>query len=285
MFTARDLALRRTAALLPSRAGYALTRRLTPVLGGDRLSWIGSVVEEKAREVLQDEELARQAGTRFATEIAYDDLDAFTSVAWSETRRLGSTRVVGDENLPASGPAVVTSFHLSGGFRIFDVLRSRGLRPVFLHVPPRGEMSAYDRAVGRARTSYFEQHLTPPFVEPGPGARDQLDAHLESGGVAVALLDVEPSSLGLRDHVECSLFGRPLRLPVGLLRLAAKHTAPVTTYFGRVEKDAREIELRPSLVSSNPEDLLRRVLAECEAAIRERPWTWQSWLDLERLFA
>lgn len=285
MFSPADLALRQAAAPLPSRAGYRLTRQLTPVLGGRKRAWIGAMVERKVIDILGDEELARRARDRFATEIACDDLDALTSVRWPEARRLESTELVGEQNLTKAGPTILTSFHLSGGFRIFDVLRSHGLRPVFIHVPPREAPSVYERVVWGARSRYCAQNLVPPFVAPGPGARDRLDAHLGSGGAVVALLDVEPSSAGLRDSAEATLFGRPLRLPLGLLRLAARHQAPVTTYLGRIEEDRRIIELRPSVTSNDPEHLLRHVLTDCETEIRRRPWTWQSWLHVEHLFA
>lgn len=284
MFHPTDLALRRAAALLPSRAGYALTQRLTPHLGGEARAWIGSQVEASALSLLENETAARAAGERFVAEVACDDLDALTADRWPEARRLAATRLVGEANLPTVGPAIVTSFHFSGGFRIFDVLRARGLRPTFLHAPPRGELRGYDAALYEARTRYFESHLEPRFIEPGPGARDSLDEHLGAGGVIVALLDVAPAVLDLRDHAECRLFGRPLRLPVGLLRLAVKHDAPVLPYDGRIEAGARVLEIHPAMRAPDPAVLLQEVLRGCERVIRERPWTWQSWLDAASLF-
>ncbi|MDG2308363.1 MAG: hypothetical protein P8R42_27615 [Candidatus Binatia bacterium] len=285
MFESSDLLLRRAAAILPSQAGYALTRRLTPVLGGDRRRWLGSVVTQKARDLLGDEHLAAAAGDAFVAEMACDDLDAVTSVAWSDSRRLASTRVVGAENLPASGPAVVTSFHFSGGFRVFDVLRARGFTPTFLHVPPRERLKGYDAAMQNMRMRYLERHLSPPFIKPGPRTRGALDRHLGDGGVVVALLDVSPAAFELRDHTSATLLGRPLQLPVGLLRLAAKHDAPVIPYDGRIEDDRRVLEFHARARGSEPEALLADVLQTCERVIRTRPWTWQGWLDADCLFA
>ncbi len=285
MFNASDLALRRAAALLPSRAGYALTRRLTPRLGGDQRRWLGGVVREKALALLGDEELATATGERFTTEVACDDLDAVTSVAWRESRRLAATSVVGPEHLPQVGPAIVTSFHFSGGFRVFDVLRTRGLRPTFLHAPPREVPRGYGATMHELRMHHLRQYLTPPLIEPGPGAREALDRHLGEGGVIVGLLDVAPAMLDLRDHAGCTLLGRRLRLPVGLLRLAIKHAAPVIPYDGRIDRNERVLEFHPPAHGDDPEALLADVLLTCEHVIRERPWTWQAWLDADGFFA
>lgn len=285
MFEASDLALRRVAALLPARRGYALTRVVTPYLGGERRRWVSSVVRANALRLLGDERLATRTGERFAAELACDDLDAFTAIRWSEERRLGATTVVGADHLPRTGPCVVTSFHFSGGFRVFDVLRSEGHRVTFLHAPPRERPSGYAAAAHAARARYFERHLDPPFIEPGPGARDALDRHLAEGGTVVALLDVAPAALDLRDHAPCELFGRELRLPVGLLRLAARHGAPVVPYDGHIDADRRVLELHEPPTAATPEALLTRVLSVFERVTRARPWTWQGWLDVEGLFA
>ena len=284
MFHSSDLALRKMAALLPSRAGYGLTRKLTPILGGARLRWIGSQVRERAYDLLADDRLAAAAAERFVTELACDDLDAITATRWREADRLSSTEIEGDAHLPRSGPAVITGFHFSGGFRVFDVLRSRGIVPTFLHRPPRHSPNGYHNAIHAMRARYFQTHLVPPFIEPGPGARARLDEHLERGGVVVALLDVSPTAFDLRDHAACTLLGRPLRLPVGLLRLAAKHGAPVVAYDGRIEDDRRILTFHPA-ARGDAEDLLHDVLETCEGVIRSRPWTWQAWLETDALFA
>lgn len=285
MFESSDLALRHLAALLPPRRGYALTRVVTPRLGGERRRWVSSVVRENALRLLGDEQLAARAGERFVAELACDDLDAFTASRWSEERRLGATTVVGADHLPPTGPCIVTSFHFSGGFRVFDVLRARGHRVTFLHSPPREPLSGYAASAHAARARYFARHLDPAFIEPGPGARDALDRHLADGGAVVALLDVAPATLGLRDHASCELFGRPLRLPVGLMRLAGRHGAPVVPYDGRLDADRRILELHEPRRAPTPEALLSEVLSVFERVTRARPWTWQAWLDVERLFS
>lgn len=284
MFTGADLVARQIAAVLPSRAGYRLTQWWTPRVGGEPRRWTGQVVRDRVRELLSDDALAEEAGRRFLPELACDDLDAFTAVTWSESRRLASTTVVGAEYLPKKGPVVVTSFHLSGGFRVFDVLRAHHHEPLFLHAPPAGPLAPYAAAVQGRRENHLRRTLRPPFLEPGPGTRDQLDRHLSEGGAVVALLDVTPTMLDLRDRVPTSLFGRTLDLPVGLLRLATKHRAPVVPYDGRLERDARVLEFHSPSRAEAPEALLVETVATFERIIRERPWVWQAWPALETFF-
>lgn len=284
MFGTSDLVLRHAAAALPAHAGYALTRRVTPMLGGERRRFVASVVAEKARSLLGNDALAAAAGDRFVTEIACDDLDAITAVRWNETARLAATKVEGAEHLPDDGPAIVTSFHFSGGFRVFDVLRRHGLRPTFLHAPPRVPPAGYDRAIGRMRNRHLKATLDPPWVEPGPDARKILGRTFDQGGVVVALLDVAPALLGLRDFTECRLFGRSLRLPVGLLRMAASQGVPVVPYDGRVENDRRVLEFLAPARGDDAPSMLREILVTAERIIQARPWSWQAWLDLDALF-
>ena len=82
----------------------------------------------------------------------------------------------------------------------------------------------------------------------------------------------------------CSLLDRPLRLPIGLLRLAAHHRAAVIPYAGWIEKDRRVLEFHEPVAGAGPEQLLNGVLSTCERIIRTRPWTWQAWPEIESFF-
>ena len=284
LFSLVDYAVRRTAALLPERAGYAMTRRATERLGGSARRWIGAEVERQVMQYLGDAEAARTGGQRFVAELACDDLDAITAVQWTRQARLAATRVQGAERLPEKGPAILVSFHFSGGFRVFDVLCSRGLQPTFLHAPPR-DPQGYENRIERLRRDFLTKTLKPGWIVPGPGARDALANHLEEGGVVVALLDVAPGALTLRDRAKGTLLGRPVDLPVGILRLALEKGAPVIPYDGWLDGNRRVLEFHEPARGSDPETLLQEILATCEGVIRNRPWTWQAWLDADRLWA
>jgi lauroyl/myristoyl acyltransferase len=284
VFRDRELLHRVAAALLPPRRGYAATVRRAMCADAARMEWVGGVVASEAERLLGDPECARAAGRGFAAAMACDDLDAVTGVLWPAALRQRWTHVEGGEHLPRSGPVILVSFHFSGGFRIFDVLAARGLRATFLLAEERAGARRYLRVMERLRRVYFRRWLEPPYVATGAGARESLRAHLGAGGAVVALLDVAPDQLGLRDHVATELFGRPLRLPIGLMRLAASDRVPVIPFAGRIEDGRRVIRFRPPLVGDDPVRLLEAVLRTFERVIRDQPETWQGWLDLDRLF-
>jgi hypothetical protein len=227
--------------------------------------------------------LAAHAGKEFLASLACDDLDALTAVLRRRAWRQRSFAVEGGAHLPPAGPVVVASFHLSGGFRVFDALKERGFRPAFLRVPFSGQGSRYQRTIEWARAHHFRRVLGDRLIEVGAGARERLRAHLGEGGAVVALIDVPPDSLGLRDTATAVLFGREVQLPVGLMRLACDTCVPVLPYDGRIENDGRVLTFHPRAAGDTPEEILRATVASLELVIRQRPWDWQGWLDPDAL--
>ena len=67
MFRDRDLPFRLIAAALPPRLGYALSRRATPLVGGERMRGIERVVTAHALEFLGDPVLAARGRQTVAT--------------------------------------------------------------------------------------------------------------------------------------------------------------------------------------------------------------------------
>ncbi len=281
IWDARDLVSRLGTTLVPPQVGYRLAVKRRP---GDADAIAARVTAEVTR-VLGDADLASRAGQKFLGSLACDDLDALTSVGWPRVLRQHSFTVEGGENLPASGPVVLASFHLGGGFRVFDALIGRGLRPAFLRQPFGGSPSAYQRTIEAARARYFATYLGDRLIAVGPDARARLQAHLESGGAAVALLDVAPASLGLRDRARVSFLGREIELAAGLMRLASRMQIPVLPYDGRIEDGRRVLTFHPASRAGDPEQLLQATIASLEGVVRERPWDWQGWLDVDRFFA
>lgn len=287
MFRDRDLPLRLVAACLPPRLGYALTRVATPLLGGERLRGVERVVRTHAAEFLGDHPLAEETGRRFAGSIACDDLDGVTARLWPRALRRASLRVEGEENLPPPGRAVFATFHVGGGFRVYDALLERGFRPAVLAAPPAPGGNLYRRAIDRARFSYLRRVLGDGVLPVGPHAgRETVRSpapHLASGGAVIAVLDVSPAALGLRDALATRLLGRRVELPAGALRLAAGAGVPVVPFDARIERGRRVIRFHPRIESRDPQALLDGVVAAMEHGIRERPWDWQGWIDVHAL--
>jgi GT2 family glycosyltransferase/glycosyltransferase involved in cell wall biosynthesis len=287
LFRDRDLALRLAAAALPARAGYALTCELTPRLGGSRLRYVAEVVQRHVLEILGDPMLAEAAGRGYVPSIACDDLDALTGWLWPRNARLRGLVIEGAEHLPAVGRSVFATFHVSGGFRIYDALCARGFRPAMLGALPERSPSRYQRLVDRSRLEHLRRELDGAILRVGPAvARDAVRspaAHLASGGAVVTALDVSPAALGLRDVGSTSLFDRAVELPIGLLRLAAGSATPVVPFDARLERGRRILRFHRAITSRDPGEVLAHVVRALEGSIRERPWDWQGWLDVDRL--
>ena len=287
MFRDRDLPLRLIAACLPPRLGYALTRAATPLLGGARARGVERVVREHAGEILGDADLAARAGRLFAGSIACDDLDGLTARLWPRALRRATLRVEGEEHLPPPGRAVFATFHVGGGFRVYDALLERGFRPAVIAAPHAPGGNLYRRAIDRARFSYLRKALGDGVLPVGPLVdRREVRSpapHLASGGAVIAVLDVSPAALGLRDALATRLFGRPVALPAGALRLAASAGVPVVPFDARIEDGHRVVRFHPRLESRDPRALLDGVVAAMERSIRERPWDWQGWIDVHAL--
>ncbi len=264
---------------LPARLAHEAGARLTPLLGGARHRHVAAVARAAMERVLGDARLAELASERFAAGLAADDLDALR--AWAVRRP--APRVEGP--LPAPGPALLVSFHLSGGLSVFEALVARGFRPTFLRAPARPGATRYQRAIDAARSRYMGRLLEKPFIMTGPGVRRALAEHLDAGGAVVALLDVPSAALELRDRARGTLFGRAVDLPVGVLRLALERGLPVVPFDARIERGRRTVRFHPAAEGGDVPALLASVLRTLEAVIRERPWDWHAWLEIDHLLA
>ena len=284
MFRDRDLAVRVLGTLLPGRAGTRASDRLTAAFGGERARYAGAVAGSAAADLLGDADAAAAVERRWVAALAADDLDACR--AWAGIGpACGAAAVEGAANVPAPGPAVFASFHLSGGLAIFEVLRRRGFSPTFLLAPAPAGLGRYGRALRAVRLGYLARVLERPWIETGPGARRVLEAHLDAGGAVVALLDVPDDAVQLRDRASVELFGRVASLPVGILRLALARGLPVVPFDARVADGRRTVRVHAPAQGGDPADVLRDVLARMECVVRERPWDWQAWLELDALLA
>lgn len=284
MFRDRDLAARALGTLLPGAFGERVGDRLTRAFGGDRARHAAAVAGAAAAALLGDPAAGAAVRERWIAALALDDLDACR--AWARIGpACGDAAVDGTAHLPPPGAAVFASFHLSGGLAIFEVLLRRGFSPTFLLAPAPPHESRYGRVLRAVRLGYLARVLERPCIETGPGARGELERHLDGGGAVVALLDVPEDAVQLRDRAPATLFGRATTLPVGLLRLALARGLPVVPFDVRVAGGRRAVRFHPAVGGGDPAAVLRDVLATMERVVRERPWDWHAWLELDALLA
>lgn len=285
MFRDRDLAVRVLGTLLPAALAARTSARLTHALGGERVRYAAAAAGAAAADVLGDAAAGAAVERRWVAALAADDLDACR--AWARVGDpCGDASLIGAEHLPTPGPAVFTSFHLSGGLAIFEVLRRRGFSPTFLLAPAPPGLGRYGRALRAVRHQYLTRVLERPWIETGPGARQTLEQHLEVGGSIVALLDVPAVAVPLRDRAEATLLGRIASLPVGVLRLALARGLPIVPFDAWVDEEGRRsVRLHAAARGVDPAGALRDVVAAMERVVRERPWDWHAWLELAALLA
>ena len=284
MFQDRDLVARALGTLLPGALGERACDRLTRAFGGERVRHAAAVAGDAATGLLGDPAAGAAVRDRWVAARALDDLDACR--AWSRIGpACGDAAVEGAAHLPEAGAAVFASFHLSGGLAIFEVLRRRGFSPTFLLAPLPPHETRYGRVMRAVRLGYLARVLERPCIETGPGARGELERHLDGGGAVVALLDVPEDAVQLRDRAPATLFGRATSLPVGILRLALARGLQVVPFDARVAGGRRTVRFHPSIGGAEPADALRAVLATMERVVRERPWDWHAWLELDALLA
>lgn len=259
-----------------------MTLRLTPRLGGAPGAWIGERVRAAVARIC-DAELAALAGERFVGHLACDDLDTITGLAWPIGLRRRTVRVEGANALPPPGRALFVSFHLSGGFRIFDVLSGLGYRPGLIAAWPVPQEGRYSRALAAARRAYWRRSLPSSVYFVGrdvPRHEARTPAlHLRDGGSLVALLDVPVGRLWGRDKVQVPLFGTTMELPLGIVRLATRARIPIVVFDSRLEDGVRALRFHQPIVTTDPEDAMRQAVACLERVILERPWEWHGWLD------
>lgn len=259
-----------------------MTLRLTPRLGGARAEWVGERVRQTVAEVC-DSRVAELAGQRFVGHLACDDLDTITGLAWPVGVRRRAVRVDGADTLPAPGRALFVSFHLSGGFRIFDVLSGLGYRPGLIAAWPAPQAGRYSRSLAMARSAYWRRNLPSRVYFVGrdvPRHEARTPAvHLRDGGALVALLDVPVGRLWGRDTVQVPLFGKTRELPLGIVRLATRARIPIVVFDSRLENGVRALRFHQPIVTTDAEDAMRQAVSCLERVVLERPWDWHGWLD------
>lgn len=255
-------------ALLPYRAGLALAKTIAR-----RLPLYAETTDAAAaqwRSVMPggDEPAWRAA---YRLEQLVDHADLFWSLTRSRRFLLRRLRVPALA-LPRERPLVVVSYHYGQGLWLLHWLATLGRPPRFvtLRIERDAAASTLGYAYARLRNRQVGRLAGAPPIFTG-GARRAIAETLEDGATIYGLVDVAVGESTRRAN--CTLFGRPVHLPTGLVEAASAAGAATLVLSGRLEQDgSRAVEARlvePLTIGAAAQEL--------EARVRRQPAAWHFW--------
>ena len=222
-------------ALLPYRLGVAFARVLARSL---------SLYEDAAREAIVHwrdvapggDERAWLAAYRFAKLV--DHADLFWALTRSEAFLLARFAAARAPDA-TTRPLVLLSFHYGQGLWLMRWLREAGVHPRFLSVPSvrEGADSTLMFLYGRVRIRVVERlaGAAPIFLG---GARRAIEDALAAGQAVYALVDV-PTRNAAAQMANCTVLGRRVTLPVGVIEAAKAANAGAAVLTARILPDGR----------------------------------------------
>jgi KDO2-lipid IV(A) lauroyltransferase len=258
-----------------------------------RYPGLTAAIRANAESVLQSAELpTSDLGEKFFEVMSCDGIDAYAPAIhpWRRLRRW--VHVTGEDRLlPVVAErrgVLLLTFHFGGGSLIFPYLRSRGLSAHYLSIPPQRvrELDGWVQyTFSRLRLRRIERTMGKEVIFVG-GSKEKIRRALGEGGMVVALLDVVPEFLGLREWAEVRFFGRPARFPTGLLSAAAQTGAVIIPFFGRVGEDlCRCLSFEEPRHIEKEGDTLFSLVGLLEEYIRRYPYEWHHWPALQGFYA
>ena len=258
-------------ALLPYRVGIAFARFITRRL---------ALYEDAARDAVArwrdvaggGDERSWLAAYRFAKLI--DHADLFWALTRSDAFLL--SRFASPAPALARSPAVVLSFHYGQGLGLMRWLREAGVAPRFVSVPSvrEGADSTLMFWYGRVRIRTVERlaGAAPIFLG---GARRAIEDALAANETVYALVDVPSRNTAAR-RGNCSVLGRPVVFPIGVLEAARHANAAAVVMTSHVASDGRRVVDSDS-VSDTQSLTIERIADALTARLRGDASLWHFW--------
>jgi lauroyl/myristoyl acyltransferase len=279
------------ASLFPLPRAYRLARAWGRI-EARRHPGLTAAIRANAESVLQSEGLpVSELGEKFFEVMNCDEIDAYAPLIhpWRQLRKW--VRVTGEERiLPLVADkkgVLLLSFHFGGGSLIFPYLRSHGVSAHYLSIPLQRirALSGWVQYVfGRFRLWGIERTTGQKIIFVG-GSKEKIRHVLRQGGVVVAVFDVVPEFLHIREWAEVCFFSRPARFPTGLLSVAAETGAYLVPFFGRVEEDlCRCLYFEEPHYVEREWDTLVSLVGLLEEYIRRYPQEWHHWPGLQDFY-
>jgi lauroyl/myristoyl acyltransferase len=281
------------AALFPLPVAYRVAQ-LWSRLEARRNPGLVAAVQLNAERVLDSSvspAALNQLGEKFFAVVNYDEIDAYASVIHPWRRLRQWVHITGEANLlPLTANTQATlflTFHVGGGSLVFPYLRSKGIHPHYLSISLQQARQLSGRvqyAFSQLRLWGVEKNSGQKIIFVG-GSKEKLRQVLRQGGTVVALLDVVPESLNIKEQGEARFFGRLARFPTGLLSVVAETGASIVPFFGRVGEDLhRHLSFEDLHRVENIEDTLGSLVSHLEAYIRRYPHEWHFWPGLQHFY-
>ena len=186
---------------------------------------------------------------------------------------------------PVAGiPGMLCTFHWGAGMWSLRHARQAGMNAHSLVAPMDGT-HFNGRPVLHA---YIQSRVKTVSIELGVDALDVSQSMkpalkaLRSCEQVLAAIDVPADSVDA--SVDTEILGVRMRMPKGLLRVAADHGLPVTLFMLGldVHTGRRTLRLLTLPVETNTEQLAQNVFRHLDDAIRSDPWAWHFWSQINR---
>jgi lauroyl/myristoyl acyltransferase len=230
-------------------------------------------------------------GEQFFEMMSYDLIDAYAPLVHPWRRLSRWVQLSGEERLfrciAEQRGILLLTFHVGGGSLVFSYLRSRGLSAHYLSISLQQARKLSGRvqyAFSRFRLWGVERASGQKVIFVG-GSKEKIRQVLRQRGIVVALLDVVPDSLDLKERAAAAFFGRPAHFPTGLLSVAAETEAAIVPFFGRVGEDwHRHLAFEVPHRVEHIEETLSALVGLLEGYIRHYPQEWHFWPGLQHFY-
>ena len=179
---------------------------------------------------------------------------------------------------------VICTFHWGAGMWTLPALRNAGLQVHALAASLQGAQfkgRPVLHAYARLRTAQVVNALGHPTVDVTASMRPVLQAIKDQHSL-LGVVDVPADNFG--SAVDVQLLGQELRVPRGLLRLAADRQLPVTVFMAGLDfaTGQRHWKIHSLGASRDAQTLFKTVFQFLDQAIRESPSAWHLWAEMPR---
>lgn len=188
---------------------------------------------------------------------------------------------------PDKGAGFLCTFHWGGGMWALRSARIAGLKPHMMlakfdsiHYAEHPVLLRYVKH----RLQLVERETGFQAIDP-KSSRPQIESAIKSENQVMVVMDVPPDAV--RSSVSIPLLGRQVRMPIGLLHMAARLQVPVTVFSMGYDfaTGNRLLSLKTLPVNDDATSLANEVYAELEHLISKDPALWHFWAQLPRFLA